>query len=131
MRNNPLYEYFFFNFNLSESFWLLQAGVWLPFYRAHSNIETARREPYLFGAEVQNRIRAALRQRYSHLPVFYTLFFEHYTTGAPVIRPLFYHYPTETAAFDIDDQLLVGKYSKLTSVLTFLDDVSVIRNFFD
>ncbi|KAF5287933.1 hypothetical protein FQA39_LY15603 [Lamprigera yunnana] len=85
-----------------------QVGAWLPFYRAHAHIDTKRREPYLYNADVQNRIRHALRQRYAHLPVWYTLFHEHEVTGEPVIRPLVYHYPSDPNVFDIDDQILVG-----------------------
>ncbi|KAB0792317.1 hypothetical protein PPYR_14276 [Photinus pyralis] len=85
-----------------------QTGVWLPFFRMHSHIETKRREPYLYSTDVQNRIRTAMWQRYAHLPVWYTLFHEHEVTGEPVIRPLVYHYPTDGNVFDIDNQLLVG-----------------------
>ncbi|KAK4873452.1 hypothetical protein RN001_015481 [Aquatica leii] len=85
-----------------------QTGAWLPFYRAHAHIDTKRREPYLYNSDVQNRIRNALRQRYAHLPVWYTLFHEHEETGEPVIRPLVYHYPSDLNVFDIDNQLLVG-----------------------
>lgn len=85
-----------------------QAGVWLPFYRAHANMGTDRREPYLYSEEAQTRIRAALRQRYAHIPLWYTLFYEHYVYGVPVVRPLFYQYPEDPAVVDIDNQLLVG-----------------------
>lgn len=87
----------------------LQSGVWLPFYRAHANMGTDRREPYLFPEDVQERIRTAIRQRYAHIPIFYTLFYEHYLTTSPVIRPLFYEYPSDANVVDIDDQLLVGQ----------------------
>lgn len=85
-----------------------QAAVWLPFFRAHAHIDTRRREPYLFSEDVQNRIRTALRLRYAHLPLWYTLFFEHETNGEPVIRPLFYHFPEDDNVLDIDKQVLVG-----------------------
>ncbi|KAK4873325.1 hypothetical protein RN001_015354 [Aquatica leii] len=96
---------------------LYQTGAWLPFYRAHAHIDTKRREPYLYNSDVQNRIWNALRQRYAHLPVWYTLFHEHEETGEPVIRPLVYHYPSDLNVFDIDNQLLVGSsiYNSTTS----------------
>jgi alpha-glucosidase (family GH31 glycosyl hydrolase) len=46
----------------------------------------------------------------SHLPVWYTLFYEHVRNGDPVIRPLFYHYPSDPDVFEIDDQLLLGEF---------------------
>ncbi|VEN33509.1 unnamed protein product [Callosobruchus maculatus] len=83
-----------------------QAGVWLPFYRGHSNADTNRREPYVFEPEVQEVIRTAIQTRYRHLPVFYTMFYKHVSTGEPVVRPLFYEYPEMT---DIDDHILIGR----------------------
>lgn len=49
-----------------------------------------------------------MKLRYKHLPVWYTLFYEHTRNGDPVLRPLFYHYPEDDKVFSIDDQLLVG-----------------------
>ncbi|KAK5650619.1 hypothetical protein RI129_001648 [Pyrocoelia pectoralis] len=86
-----------------------QAGAWLPFYRGHSANDVPRREPYLYGKDIQQRVRAALRQRYAHLPIWYTLFYEHEQTGEPVIRPITYHYPKESEAFDVENQVLVGR----------------------
>lgn len=71
-------------------------------------MDTRRREPYLYNEDVRSRIKNALRLRYSHLPLWYTAFYEHERTGEPVIRPLFYEYPDETNTYDIDNQLLVG-----------------------
>ncbi|CAH1118336.1 unnamed protein product [Phaedon cochleariae] len=85
-----------------------QAGIWLPFFRAHAHIDTRRREPYLFDEDVRNRIRTALRLRYAHLPLWYTLFWEHETFGDPVIRPLFYQYPEDLDSLDVDNVVLVG-----------------------
>ncbi|XKL63534.1 hypothetical protein PGB90_005898 [Kerria lacca] len=86
-----------------------QTGVYLPFYRAHSHIDTKRREPWLMGNETMHLIRNAIRERQSLMPLYYTLFYEHMQTGAPVIRPLVMEFPKEKETFDIDDQLLLGK----------------------
>ncbi|KAJ3617106.1 hypothetical protein MTP99_009103 [Tenebrio molitor] len=86
-----------------------QAGVWLPFYRAHSTTGSMRREPYLFDEDVQQVIRNALQLRYKHLLVWYTLFYEHTRNKDPIIRPLFYHYPQDTDVYKISDHLLVGR----------------------
>jgi len=85
-----------------------QAGAWLPFYRAHANMGTKRREPYLFSEEVQTVIRNAIRSRYAHLPTWYTLFYEHTRNRDPIIRPLVYHYPSDPEAAKINNQLLLG-----------------------
>lgn len=78
----------------------------MPFYRSHSAIDTARREPYLFPEPMRSNIRRALVLRYMHIPYIYTLFYEHVRTGDPVISPLFYHYP---GVQEYDTQMLVGK----------------------
>ncbi|CAH1168250.1 unnamed protein product [Phyllotreta striolata] len=82
-----------------------QAGIWLPFYRGHANKDTKRREPYLFGNDVQEVIRTAIKTRYKHLPVLYTLFYEHTRYGDPIVRPLFYEYP---GLVNKDDHILLG-----------------------
>ncbi|KAJ8962386.1 hypothetical protein NQ318_018370 [Aromia moschata] len=87
-----------------------QAGAWYPFFRAHSDVNADRREPYLFNEEVQTRLKDTLRQRYRHLPYWYTLFWEHYRTGEPVIRPLSYHYTNDTQVLDVDSEFLVGAH---------------------
>lgn len=85
-----------------------QVAAWLPFMRAHAHIDTRRREPYLFAEDVRHRLRNALKIRYSHLPLWYTVFYEHERFGEPVIRPLFYEYPSDANLIDVEHQLLLG-----------------------
>lgn len=85
-----------------------QTGIWLPFFRQHSSINTKRREPYLYNEEIQQRFRYAIELRYKHLPYWYTLFYEHYRTGEPVIKPLVYNYEDDDSLLDNDKQWLVG-----------------------
>ncbi|XP_060526764.1 neutral alpha-glucosidase C-like [Cylas formicarius] len=85
-----------------------QIGIWLPFFRAHANQDVPRREPYRFSEETQEKIRDAMALRYQHIPYWYTLFYQHVQTGDPVIRPLFYEYPDDDKAYEINDQLLLG-----------------------
>ncbi|KAF2884460.1 hypothetical protein ILUMI_21708 [Ignelater luminosus] len=85
-----------------------QAGAWLPFFRGNSAADAPRREPYLYSEGVKSRVRAALNERYAHLPYWYTLFWEHTRNGDPVIRPITYQYPDEEDALDVDNQILVG-----------------------
>ena len=77
--------------------------------RAHSHIFTRRREPWLFDQEVIDLVRDALRVRYSYLPYWYTVFYQHNKTGAPVIRPLWAEFPGELDTFSIDNELFIGK----------------------
>jgi hypothetical protein len=54
-------------------------------------------------------IREAIRKRYSFLPLWYTLFFEHEQDGAPVMRPLWVEYPSEVPTLILDDEYLLGE----------------------
>ncbi|XP_029470724.1 neutral alpha-glucosidase AB isoform X2 [Rhinatrema bivittatum] len=85
-----------------------QMGAYQPFFRAHAHLDTTRREPWLFGEENKQLIRDAIRQRYALLPYWYTLFYQSYRTGEPVMRPLWVEYPDDILTFNIDDQFLLG-----------------------
>lgn len=85
-----------------------QLGAFLPFFRAHSHIDTKRREPWLFPEATQQIIRAALKTRYSYLPFWYTQFYEHERFGTPIMRPMLAQYPKDKEAFALDTQFMVG-----------------------
>ena len=46
--------------------------------------------------------------RYSLLPLWYTAFYEAYSTGKPVMRTMFSEFPDDARTFAMDDQWLVG-----------------------
>eukprot|EP00743_Colponemidia_sp_Colp-15_P003065 GILK01003313.1.p1 GENE.GILK01003313.1~~GILK01003313.1.p1 ORF type:complete len:953 (+),score=172.61 GILK01003313.1:342-2861(+) len=85
-----------------------QAGAFYPFFRGHAHIETARREPWLFGEPTTSMIRQAIRVRYALLPFWYTLFRHHELTGEPILRPLWVEYTQDENTFGMEDQFLVG-----------------------
>lgn len=85
-----------------------QTGAFIPFFRAHSHMDTKRREPWLFPEATRLVIRDAIRKRYTYLPFLYVLFYEHERYGYPVMRPLLTHYPNDPDAFAIDDQFLLS-----------------------
>jgi alpha 1,3-glucosidase len=85
-----------------------QAGAWQPFFRGHAHIETKRREPWLFGEENTKMIQAALRLRYQHLPLWYTLFHQAAIDNTPMMQPLWFQWPEQQELFAVDDQFMVG-----------------------
>lgn len=85
-----------------------QAGAFYPFFRAHAHLDSKRREPWLFGEPYTSQIRAAIRTRYSLLPLWYTLFQEASTEGVPIIRPMFFVFPRDESTYRMDDQFMVG-----------------------
>lgn len=84
-----------------------QTGIFLPFFRAHSHIDTKRREPWLFPEKTRLVVREAIRKRYSYLPLWYTMFYEHEISGSPVMLPLLAHYPMDKEAFAIENAFLL------------------------
>lgn len=85
-----------------------QAGAFQPFFRAHAHIDTKRREPWLFPEATKLIIRDAIRKRYTYLPLWYQLFYDHERYGYPVMRPLLAHYAHDPETFAIDNQYLLG-----------------------
>ncbi|KAI9219405.1 glycosyl hydrolases family 31-domain-containing protein [Blastocladiella britannica] len=85
-----------------------QVGALQPFFRAHAHIDTKRREPWLFDDTTKDRIRAAIQRRYRLLPTLSTLFDAAWRTGAPIMRPLAYEFPTDPATWSSDSAFMLG-----------------------
>lgn len=86
-----------------------QFATFTPFFRNHSNLGTIAQEPWAFGPEVEEICRTYLNFRYQLLPVLYGLFAEARATGAPIMRPLFWHYQNDPVATACGDQFLLGR----------------------
>jgi len=85
-----------------------QAAAFQPFYREHAHIDTARREPWLFGDDNTRLIRQAIEQRYVYLPYWYTLFYQQEKNGMPPMRPLWLTYPKDKNTFKTEDSFMIG-----------------------
>lgn len=85
-----------------------EMGIFQPFCRNHSSMETRRQEPWLFGEFYESKIRDMLKLRQRLLPYLYGLFEECHRTGAPIMRPLLYEHPADTTAYNADDEFLFG-----------------------
>lgn len=86
----------------------MQVGMLYPLMRGHSALSTARHEPWVFGDRVEKICRDYIELRYQLLPYLYTLFWEAAQTGAPILRPLLYHYPNDPVTYELYDQVLLG-----------------------
>jgi alpha-glucosidase len=86
----------------------MQVGALYPFMRGHSALSTARHEPWVFGKRVEAICREYLELRYRLLPYLYTLFHEAASSGAPILRPLLYHFPDDRRTVHLADQVLLG-----------------------
>jgi len=94
-----------------------QLGALLPFCRNHNAMNNPDQTPWGFGELYENAYRKAMETRYQLLPYLYTLFQEASTTGATIMRPLYYHYPQDEQACDTESAFLIGE-SLLSSPIT-------------
>lgn len=86
----------------------MQVGMLYPLMRGHSALSTAQHEPWVFGDQVEKICREYIELRYRLLPYIYTLFWEAATGGAPILRPLLYHFPNDPKTYTLADQVMLG-----------------------
>ncbi len=95
----------------------LELGAVSPFFRNHVTTSTPDQEPWAFGGEVEDISRHWIGLRYRLLPYLYSLFAETTATGAPVLRPLVYHFQDDAAVRELADQAMVGPYLLVAPVI--------------
>lgn len=98
-------------------------GAFYPFYRNHNADDAASQEFYrwpLVAAAAQKAIKA----RYQLLDYIYTAMHTQSTTGAPLLNPVWFLYPTDPNALAIDLQYFYGD-ALLVSPVTAQDATSV------
>ncbi len=83
-------------------------GIFQSFCRNHSEKQTRHQEPWMFGEVYESVCRAMLKLRYRLLPYLYTAFEECNRTGTPLLRPLFWASPEDTATYVQEDEALCG-----------------------
>lgn len=90
----------------------IQTGLYSPFFRTHSHFGSTDQEPWSFGEVVEKIVKECIRQRYAILPYLYSLFYEAHRTGAPLLRPLFWHHQDDENVHsnDFQEQFLVGRH---------------------
>ncbi len=84
-------------------------GAFQPFCRNHAQQGTRNQEPWSFGEPYESVIRKVLKLRQRLLPYLYGLFEECHRTGAPILRPLLFHFPEDAETYAADDEFLVGE----------------------
>jgi alpha-glucosidase len=95
-----------------------ELGAFLPFARGHAEKHSCRKEPWAFGAEIENVVRRALHTRMTLLPYLYTLFHAAHARGTPIARPVFFADPRDARLRAIDDQFLLGDALLVAPVVT-------------
>lgn len=87
----------------------VQVGCFSPLFRNHSALGSRRQEPWQFGDEIMDIYRKYVKLRYQWIPYFYDLFYEEEKTGAPLIRPLVFHYEKDEVAKTCNDEFMLGE----------------------
>ncbi|MDF7822778.1 glycoside hydrolase family 31 protein [Pontiellaceae bacterium B12227] len=83
-------------------------AAFYPFSRGHAMEKTINKEPWEFGAVVEEAAKVSFEKRYRLMPYLYTLFQEASQTGMPVMRPLFFVDPTNQDLRKEDQAFLFG-----------------------
>ncbi len=86
----------------------LELGVFTPFFRTHSVIDSKPREPWAFDPASTKINREIIDRRYELLPEIYTAFRNANQDGLPIIRPLYLNFPGDEEAYNISDEFLFG-----------------------
>lgn len=86
----------------------LQAAALTPMMRSHVEKAYPDREPWMHGEPYLTINRKSIELRYQLIPHLEALFEEHRMTGAPVMRPLWFEYPTDAKTYLIEDEYLLG-----------------------
>ncbi len=86
----------------------IAAACLMPFFRAHSALDTVDHEPWSFGERVLDVSRRYIGLRYRLMPYLYSLFEEASRTGAPVVRPLVWEFPHDPQVVRRADSFMVG-----------------------
>lgn len=88
--------------------WFQLASL-MPFFRNHAAVGSERSEPWQYGQQATDIIRQMLLLRRRLMPYLYTLAREASHTGAPLARPLAWHFPQDQRFWTLDDAYLLGE----------------------
>jgi alpha-glucosidase/oligosaccharide 4-alpha-D-glucosyltransferase len=95
----------------------LQYGVFQPIFRPHAQ-ESVPSEVVFKDDKTKQIVKKAIQLRYKLLPYNYTIAFENSQLGHPLMRPLFYEEPSNTALYENSSTYLWGKDILVSPVLS-------------
>lgn len=99
--------------------WWMALGAFYPFARNHNaeRPENIPQEPFRW-PKVAAVTRKYYELRYSLLPYWYTLMRQAHETGRPVIRPMFFEFPSLETMWAMDRQFMLGPAILVVPVLS-------------
>lgn len=86
----------------------LEASLFVPLFRNHSEMGTRYQEPWAFDRQTLDIYRDYLNLRYRFIPYLYDQLRHETESGLPVMRPLVLNYDQDPAVRQINDEYMVG-----------------------
>jgi len=86
----------------------IELGIFYPFFRNHSAINTKNQEPWEFGEHIEDIARKYIKLRYKLMPYLYSLFYEAKEKGTPILRSLILEFPKDPNAIKYEDEFMFG-----------------------
>ena len=87
----------------------LQFGVFSPINRIHCcPAEVTSKEPWTLSGPMRAMAEKWFRLRHALVPYLYSASWKNTLEGSPLIRPMYYEWPEEDAAYEADHQYLFG-----------------------
>ena len=86
----------------------LEAGVFYPYCRTHTELGSRNQEPWSYGERLTEINRRSIELRYRLLPYLYNAYHETEETGLPVMRALLLDYPDDSKAVEQNEEFLFG-----------------------
>jgi len=86
----------------------LQVGVFYPFMRSHSNLDSPDKEPWSWGPVFENINKHSIELRYELLPYIYNTMHQAAETGIPALRPLFLEFPDDLNVAKTGNEFMFG-----------------------
>lgn len=86
----------------------MEAGVFFPIMRTHSEVHYKPHLPWLYCDEAREAIRKAINLRTRLIPFYYSLAHETFSAGIPLMRPLVMEFPNDSRVANLTDEWLMG-----------------------
>lgn len=86
----------------------MEAGVFFPIMRTHSEVHYPPHLPWLYGTNALEAMHKAINLRYRLIPYYYSLAHETFATGIPLMRPLVMEFPTDPKVANLADEWMMG-----------------------
>jgi len=86
----------------------MEAGVFFPIMRTHSEVHYQPHFPWLYGTNALEAMRKAIDLRYRLIPYYYSLAHETFATGIPWMRPLIMEFPDDSHVANLSDEWMMG-----------------------